>query len=146
MDFDSCIQGSSKKHHAELLILRNKNNAWRLIAFEHLERSIRCMQDTITPLFVHPFAESQLVVLFSGIVATEKIESGFARSWDKRGRTDEELHRMEHCKPSPDEVLEMMFCTCSRNCVQGKCPCIDNGLLCTDACAKQECGNFVLLN
>ena len=33
------------------------------------------MQDTITSLFVYPFSESQLVVLSSGIVATEKIES-----------------------------------------------------------------------
>ena len=36
-----------------------------------------------------------------------------------------------------------MFCTCSRNCVQGKCPCFDNGPLCTDACAKQEFENFM---
>ena len=27
--------------------------------------------------------------------------------------------------------------------VQGKCACIDNGLLCTDACAKQKCENFI---
>ena len=33
------------------------------------------VQDTITSLFVHPFSESQLVVLSSGIVAKEKIES-----------------------------------------------------------------------
>ena len=36
-----------------------------------------------------------------------------------------------------------MFCTCSRNRVQGKCPCVDNGLLCTDACAKPECETFM---
>ena len=30
-----------------------------------------------------------------------------------------------------------MFCTCSRNCVYGKCPCLDDGLLFTDPCAKQ---------
>ena len=45
--------------------------------------------------------------------------------------------------PAPVEVLELMFCTCSRNRVQGKCPCVDNGLLCTDVCAKQECENFM---
>ena len=42
MDFDSWIQGSSKKHDGELLILWNKNNAWGLTTFEDSERSIRC--------------------------------------------------------------------------------------------------------
>ena len=42
MNFDSCIQGSSKKYHAEILILWNKNKVWRIIAFEDSERSIRC--------------------------------------------------------------------------------------------------------
>ena len=45
--------------------------------------------------------------------------------------------------PAPDEVLELMFYTCSRNFVKGKCPCVDNGFMCTDACAKQECENFM---
>ena len=36
---------------------------------------VQTVQDTVTSLFVHPFSESQLVALSSGIVATEKIES-----------------------------------------------------------------------
>ena len=39
------------------------------------QSDVQTAQDTITSLFVHPFLESQLVVLSSGIVATEKIES-----------------------------------------------------------------------
>ena len=39
------------------------------------QSDVQTVQDTITSLFVHPFSESQLVVLSSGIVATEKIES-----------------------------------------------------------------------
>ena len=50
---------------------------------------------------------------------------------------------MEHCKPSPYAVLELMFCICFRNCAQGKFPAVDNGLLCTDVCAKQEYENFM---
>ena len=46
--------------------------------------------------------------------------------------------------PAPEEVLQLMFCTCPRKCVQGKCNCIDNGLRCTDACVKQDCENFLL--
>ena len=30
-----------------------------------------------------------------------------------------------------------------RTCIQGKCSCVDNGLLCTGACVKQECENFM---
>ena len=44
--------------------------------------------------------------------------------------------------PAPDEVLEMMFCTCSRKCVRGSCPCVDNSLKCTDACTNHSCDNF----
>ena len=36
------------------------------------QSDVQIVQDTITSLFVHPFLESQLVVLSSGIVATEK--------------------------------------------------------------------------
>ena len=39
------------------------------------QSDVQTVQDTITSLFVHPFSESQLVVLSSDIVATEKIES-----------------------------------------------------------------------
>ena len=39
------------------------------------QSDVQTMQDTITSLFAHPFSASQLVVLSSGPVATEKIES-----------------------------------------------------------------------
>ena len=39
------------------------------------QSDVQTMQDTITSLFTHPFSASQLVVLSSGPVATEKIES-----------------------------------------------------------------------
>ena len=39
------------------------------------QSDVQTVQDTITSLFVHPFSESQLVILSSGIVAMEKIES-----------------------------------------------------------------------
>ena len=46
-------------------------------------------------------------------------------------------------KPAPEEVLELMFCTCSRRCVQESCLCIQNGLFCTDACLKKDCENYL---
>ena len=44
--------------------------------------------------------------------------------------------------PAPDEVLEMMFCTCVKKCVLGSCPCVDNSLKCTNACLNHDCENF----
>ena len=41
--------------------------------------------------------------------------------------------------PASDEILELMFSTCSRKCTVGSCPCIDNSLMCTDACTKKDC-------
>ena len=45
-------------------------------------------------------------------------------------------------KPAPEEILQLMFCTCPRKCLPDSCPCVDNGLLCTDACTKQDCENY----
>ena len=39
------------------------------------QSDVQTVQDNITSLFVHPFSESQLLGLSSGIVTTEKIES-----------------------------------------------------------------------
>ena len=46
-------------------------------------------------------------------------------------------------KPAPEEVLTLIFCTCPRKCVVETCPCIGNGLICTDACMKSDCGNYI---
>ena len=31
-------------------------------------------------------------------------------------------------KLAPRENLELMYCSCAKNCVQGTCPCVDNSL------------------
>ena len=54
--------------------------------------------------------------------------------------------RWNNVKPASDGVLELMHCTCARKCIQGSLPCIDNSLLCTDACAKQDCEHFIELD
>ena len=46
-------------------------------------------------------------------------------------------------KPAPEEVVRLMFCTCPRECVVETCPCIGNGLICTDACTKTGFGNYI---
>ena len=48
---------------------------------------------------------------------------------------------METVKLAPYEILELVYSTCSKRCVDESCSCIQNGLLCTDACAKVDCKN-----
>lgn len=52
-----------------------------------------------------------------------------------------QVYQVEHSTTCTWWVLETMFCTCSKKCVSGSCPCVDNSLMCTDACTKQDCDN-----
>ena len=99
MDFDSWIQGSSKKHHAEVLIQWNKNSTWWLIAFEDSERSIRrtnCLRYH-NIAFCSSFFRISIGGSFFKHCCNRKNWAWFAGGWDKRGRTDEELHWKTPC-------------------------------------------------
>ena len=61
--------------------------------------------------------------------------------WDE-GEDGNFIIKWNTVNPAPDEVLDMMFCSCPRKCISGSCPCIDNSLSCTHACTKQLCENF----
>ena len=69
------------------------------------------------------------------------IPSPIGFGWDQNEEGDF-IVSWNNVNPAPDEVLEMMFCTCSRKCVRGSCPCVDNSLKCTDACTNHSCDNF----
>jgi hypothetical protein len=43
--------------------------------------------------------------------------------------------------PAPQVVSDFVFCECRRACELGSCVCLDNGLVCTDECALEDCGN-----
>jgi hypothetical protein len=47
------------------------------------------------------------------------------------------------CLPAPEAVLELMACTCSTSCTSN-CPCVNNGLKCTDMCKLHTCTNYVV--
>ena len=36
--------------------------------------------------------------------------------------------------PSPDAVLELISCSCNKECANNRCSCFNNGLPCTDVC------------
>ena len=46
-------------------------------------------------------------------------------------------------KPAPEAVLELLACKCKRSCNSQSCPCVANGLKCTDICALSNCENQV---
>ena len=69
------------------------------------------------------------------------IPSPVSFGWDQNEDGDFVIS-WNNVNPAPDEVLEMMFCTCMKKCVRGSCQCVDNSLQCTDACVKHDCDNF----
>ena len=87
-------------------------------------------------------AAYQTFVWRNCLIAKPDIPSPTGNVWEL-GENESISIKRNTVNPAPDEVLELMFCTCSRNCVQGKCPCVNNGLLRTDVCAKQQCENFM---
>lgn len=44
-------------------------------------------------------------------------------------------------QPAPQAVLDLLACTCPRICKLPKCPCMVNGMRCTDMCKLQDCDN-----
>ncbi|KAG1655497.1 hypothetical protein GQR58_024494 [Nymphon striatum] len=42
---------------------------------------------------------------------------------------------------APDAVLQLLSCKCSRTCKNPTCPCLENGLRCTDLCRLLTCNN-----
>ncbi|KAG1659234.1 Programmed cell death protein 4 [Nymphon striatum] len=42
---------------------------------------------------------------------------------------------------APDAVLQLLSCKCSRTCKNPACPCLENGLRCTDLCRLLTCNN-----
>ena len=75
------------------------------------------------------------------LIAKPEIPTPIGNGWEL-DEYDSICIKWNNVKPAPDEVLQLMFCTCPRKCVRDTCPCVDNGLPCTDACVKQECENY----
>ena len=44
-------------------------------------------------------------------------------------------------KPAPEDILELLSCTCKRVCAVETCCCLKAGLKCTDMCTLQ-CDNM----
>ena len=44
-------------------------------------------------------------------------------------------------QPAPDAVLELLACSCPKECTKEGCVCLINGLRCTDMCKLKNCAN-----
>ena len=64
--------------------------------------------------------------------------------WKVFNETDEATMQIDwmDCKPTSDEVLEIISCDSRTNCLQETCSCFDLGMKCTDACRLCNCCNF----
>ena len=47
------------------------------------------------------------------------------------------------CKPAPQQCMDLLSCSCKKECVPTSCCCIDDNLSCTDMCTI-ECDNKVI--
>ena len=61
------------------------------------------------------------------------------RGWTLDGR-QLVVHWMEG-KPTPQAILDMLTCNCTRTCQLPSCECMANGLKCTNICKLLHCGN-----
>ena len=45
-------------------------------------------------------------------------------------------------RPAPQALLDLLACTCRKQCKLPQCVCMTNGLKCTDMCTLTECSNW----
>ena len=45
-------------------------------------------------------------------------------------------------KPAPQALIDLLACTCRRECKMPQCDCMRNALKCTDMCTLTECSNW----
>ncbi len=69
--------------------------------------------------------------------------------WISEGDSDSENVSVLKCewmkgKPALEAVLDLMACSCKKECKNGDCPCVTNGLKCTDMCKNTSCENQCL--
>ena len=86
-------------------------------------------------------ATYQLFVWRSCLIAKPEIPSPLDYRWETKD--DESISvKWNTVKPASEKILELVYCTCSKRCDFESCSCIQNRLLCTDACTKVDCQNY----
>ena len=50
------------------------------------------------------------------------------------------------CSPAPDSILELLSCSCKKECMASSCICLKNSLMCTDMFKIQTWSNYEQFN
>ncbi len=84
-------------------------------------------------------ANYQVCIWEKCLEPTPDIPSPVGYGWCKKG-SELALDWMDGL-PSPQAVLELLSCNCTRTCKGSNCPCVRNGLKCSDMCRLINCDN-----
>ena len=134
--------------HLFVWSIKHKGNRVNLLRYKlYFPRQRKLEAKSISPCFDSLKLHSRRAVYQSHIwrkslVVNPETPTLIGNGWEL-DENDSVCIKWNNVNPAPDEVLELMFCTYSRNCVRDTCPCVDNGPQCTDAYVKQECENDV---
>ena len=74
-------------------------------------------------------------------VPVPEVPSPHGHGWEVDNASYEVKFVWLGSKPAPEEVLELLSCTCKRVCTLRDCCCLKAGLRCTDLCSIQ-CDNM----
>ena len=72
-----------------------------------------------------------------------QVPSPVGRGWQMEGEEGAEQLAVDWMagKPAPEAILELLSCSCTRNCSSPRCVCVANGLRCKDMCRLPNCEN-----
>ena len=74
--------------------------------------------------------------------ANPEVPSPIGHGWFEQDDGAYDVVWMEG-SPAPEAVVSFLACKCAKACVAGKCPCLKNGLKCTELCKLFFCENWV---
>ena len=126
MVFESGSLIAARSLHMPLVQLKNLKS-WQLLP-------------CASALYKHcEFANYQTCVWKRSMERPPAIASLFGNGWEKENTDGMEQLVIDWADvpAAPEAVL--LSCTCTRSCKSPTCPCIENGLQCTELCKLQTC-------
>lgn len=92
-------------------------------------------------LFMHVTrANYQAAIWRRSLQSQPSVPSPNDHGWSTNDEGQLEIQWMRG-PPAPDAVLQFLSCKCVRSCKLPECPCLNNGLKCTNLCKLQTCAN-----
>lgn len=94
-------------------------------------------------LLKHTRRANYQTAVWKNCMKTDEIPSPIGHGWlvKETNEGDEKGIDWMEGLPAPQAVIEMISCDCKRICKEDQCPCIANGLKCTQLCKLATCTN-----